>query len=89
MTYAEVNQVLLNEAECVSRAHRNVCNRDCGNCDLVMPSKDIIRAYITAISAIAACLQMMGESDANKVLIPNKITDKAVESILKEGVYEN
>ena len=36
-----IKQVLRTEHECVSRD----CNRDCGNCDLVMDSKDILQTY--------------------------------------------
>lgn len=36
-----MKQVLKTEQECVRRD----CNRDCGNCDLVMDSNDILQAY--------------------------------------------
>lgn len=44
------------EKACVERAVKN-CNRDCGNCDLVMSDKDIIESYNMAISALEKQIQ--------------------------------
>lgn len=42
-------RVLWNERACVMRNERHGCNRMCSDCDLVMPSTDIIEAYDDAI----------------------------------------
>lgn len=47
----EAIKVIKIEKACVERAIKD-CNRDCGNCDLVMSDKDIIESYNMAISAL-------------------------------------
>lgn len=46
-------KVILNERECVNRADKNLCTRDCANCDLVMNSSTIKEAYTMAIESLA------------------------------------
>ena len=41
MTLQKAIDVLSTERECVSRD----CDRDCGKCDLVMKTEDILAAY--------------------------------------------
>lgn len=38
-------KILKIEKECVIRADKNKCNRQCELCDLVMPAQDILNAY--------------------------------------------
>ena len=40
-----MKKVITIERECVTRAEKNECDKDCGKCDLVLPSADIIDAY--------------------------------------------
>ena len=47
-----VKNVLIHERECVTRASTEGCDRNCKNCDLVLPEEDIIEAYDLAILAI-------------------------------------
>lgn len=47
-------QVIETELECVKRQQ---CDRDCGKCDLVLDSKEIIRAYEHAILLITLAEQ--------------------------------
>ena len=42
MTLNEVIKVIETERECVARQQ---CDRDCGKCDLVMETEDILAAY--------------------------------------------
>ena len=46
-------QVIRREIECVSRASSG-CDRNCGDCELVMEDSEIIRAYERAIRLIEA-----------------------------------
>lgn len=50
LSLLETVEVLKNEMACVSRA--NTCDRDCGNCELVLPDEIILSAYRNAISII-------------------------------------
>lgn len=43
--------ILRNEKECVERNIAG-CTRDCANCDLLLPDKDILAAYDTAIALL-------------------------------------
>lgn len=44
-----VADILRNEKECVERNIAG-CTRDCANCDLLLPDKDILAAYDAAIA---------------------------------------
>lgn len=50
MTLKTVIELLRNEAECVKSA--DACDRDCGKCSLVKPTKDILEMYETAINML-------------------------------------
>lgn len=50
MTIEKAMNIIQTERTCVLRA--NICNRDCGKCELVMETLDIIEAYDIAIDAL-------------------------------------
>lgn len=50
MTYEEAIKIMENEKQCVIRAEN--CNRNCAECDLLMPAKEIIEAYKITKTAI-------------------------------------
>lgn len=65
MNIDKVIEILKTEKECVSRNNGNNCNRDCKNCDLLLPAEDILKAYILAIGVIEGiknCLDKQGEN---------------------------
>lgn len=51
----EVLEVLEKERACVIRNELGSCDRDCGACDLVLPSAKIICAYDYAINTLRDC----------------------------------
>lgn len=51
MTNQEAIKIIKNERECVQRAVAG-CNRDCLNCDLLKPEKEIFEAYALVIKAM-------------------------------------
>lgn len=50
MTYAEAVKIMTHEILCIKTA--NSCDRDCGNCPLVLPDTDLLDAYALAIGAL-------------------------------------
>lgn len=50
MTRKEAVKIIRKERACVIRA--DICGRDCGRCDLVMKTENIIEAYDIAIFAL-------------------------------------
>lgn len=44
MDKEQILKVLKNERECITR-QGNICNRDCANCDLVLPDNVILEVY--------------------------------------------
>lgn len=50
MTNERAVEIIQTEKKCVARA--NICDRDCANCDLVLPEEDILTAYDMAIKAL-------------------------------------
>ena len=54
MTLNEILVVLERERECVLRQDTLDCDRDCKNCNLVLPAEKVIRAYDNAIGIIRA-----------------------------------
>lgn len=50
----EILCVLERERECVLRQDTPECNRDCKNCDLVLPKEKVVRAYDNVIGIIRA-----------------------------------
>ena len=59
MTREEAQAVIMNEQKCIDRADR--CNRDCGNCDLVMDEKIINEVYNFAIKALEQTKRKSGK----------------------------
>lgn len=50
MNIEKVIAILKTEKECVERQGTMACpNRDCANCDLLLPTDDVIEAYEVAI----------------------------------------
>lgn len=48
MNMQRVVDILKTEKECVSRQDKpfgEACDRDCSKCDLVLPTKDVLKAY--------------------------------------------
>lgn len=52
MTGERTIQILKTELECVNRQGTPKCNRDCLNCDLLLPAKDVREAYETTIKVL-------------------------------------
>ena len=52
MKFEKTIKVLEQEKECVLRQDTPKCNRDCKNCDLLLPTEDVIAAYETAIEIL-------------------------------------
>lgn len=44
MDKEQILKVLKNERECITR-QGNICDRDCANCDLVLPDDVILEVY--------------------------------------------
>lgn len=51
-TKNHVIAILENEAECVRRADKGLCDRDCERCELVRPTDEILDSYQIAIEAV-------------------------------------
>lgn len=46
-------EIIKTEKECVRRQDTSDCpNRDCANCDLVLPTEDVLTAYDIVIDLI-------------------------------------
>ena len=53
MNMTRVSEILKIEKECVERQGTMACpNRDCENCDLLLPTDEVIKAYTLAIGCI-------------------------------------
>lgn len=52
MNMNRVTEILKIEKECVERQDTPQCNRDCGNCDLLLPTEEVKQAYTLAIGCI-------------------------------------
>ena len=50
MSITRVLEIMENEMECVRRA--DTCGRDCGKCDLVMDTNELLEAYELAVWAL-------------------------------------
>ena len=48
----QIVEILEKERECVKRNVSKDCDRDCGNCDLVLEDEEILTAYTLAISIL-------------------------------------
>lgn len=49
MTIDKAKLIMQNELDCVLRNEAGKCNRDCANCDLVLPTEDVVSAYEVVI----------------------------------------
>lgn len=49
MTTARKLELLKIERECIERNRKNICDRDCGKCDLVQEDNDLIELYDSLI----------------------------------------
>ena len=45
MTIQRIHDIMKNELRCVQRNEFKECDRDCGKCDLLMDTDEIIKAY--------------------------------------------
>ena len=52
MGIEQIIKILNIERECVKRNINKDCNRDCGDCDLVLEDEEILTAYTLAISIL-------------------------------------
>ena len=53
----QVVNILRTEKECVGRQDTTACpNRDCANCDLLLPTEEVLQAYTAAIDCIEGLL---------------------------------
>lgn len=52
MERVEVQHIMETELKCVQRAAANVCDRNCGECDLLMDTNKIIQAYSYVITLL-------------------------------------
>ena len=52
MNMNRVVEILKIEKECVERQDTPKCNRDCENCDLLLPTEEVKQAYTLAIGCI-------------------------------------
>lgn len=61
MNMNEVVAILKNEKKCVERQEQmpfgQSCNRECANCDLVLPTDDVLKAYTLAIGCIEGMIE--------------------------------
>lgn len=58
MNMTEVVDILKTEKECVERQGTMACpNRDCANCDLLLPTEDVLQAYTLAIGCIEGLME--------------------------------
>lgn len=62
MTLKEAVSVLKIERRCVER---QTCDRDCANCDLLLPTEDVLNAYSIAIKFIEEFLNCFTEEQAD------------------------
>lgn len=52
MTLERMIELLKIEHECVLRASADICDRDCGKCDLVQSDKDLDEMYQNVIEIL-------------------------------------
>ena len=70
MKMSEARDILLNEASCVLTASTGKCKRNCDECELVKPSKDILSAYVGVCNLINFYINGLGDDD---VLVPSDL----------------
>lgn len=76
MNMNRVVEILKIEKECVERQDTPKCNRDCENCDLLLPTEEVKQAYTLAIGCIEGTQSLLDEIRAE------------IESELVDYVYE-
>lgn len=52
MSVLRAIEIVKNEQQCVERQNTELCNRNCGECDLVLTDEEILMAYHMAINAL-------------------------------------
>lgn len=52
MNLRRVHNIMENELRCVQRASVNGCDRDCGHCELLMNTDEIMQAYGKVIKTL-------------------------------------
>lgn len=57
MEFPEALELMKIEKECVIRNSVEICNRDCGKCDLAQEDTDLIEAFQMAIFALKKVIE--------------------------------
>ena len=57
MEFTEALKLMKIEKECVIRNSIEICNRDCGTCDLAQKDTDLIEAFQMAIFALKELIE--------------------------------
>ena len=60
MDLIKTHEIMENELRCVQRASVNACDRDCGHCDLLMDTGEIIQAYGMVIKMLESWSSFVG-----------------------------
>lgn len=68
MTNKEAIGVIKFEIACVNRQDTPRCKRDCANCDLCLPTEDVLEAFTHAIRALEK-IEEIKEEEAKKSFI--------------------
>ena len=71
MNMNQVTKILKTEKECVERQDTPKCNRDCGNCDLLLPTEEVKQAYTLAIGCIEGTQSLLDDIRAEIELLSN------------------
>lgn len=67
MNLEQIREILKTEYKCVSR---NDCDRDCGKCDLVMDSEQILEAYSIVLQLFNQLESLKSEYKAYSMTSP-------------------
>lgn len=57
MEFSEALELMKIEKECVIRNSVEICNRDCGKCDLAQKGTDLIEAFQMTIFALKKLIE--------------------------------
>ena len=52
MTQERIIEIMQTEKECVLRQDTDKCDRNCGKCDLVLPTEEVLQAYDAVIRSV-------------------------------------
>lgn len=84
MTNKKAIGVIKFEIACVNRQDTPRCKRDCANCDLCLPTEDVLEAFTCAIRALEK-IEEIKEEEAKKSFItqeylsqPEPYTEKKI-----------